>query len=157
MTSNLIASLTAIICISMSVFSGLGSGLKSQATQTPSERTNVIGEVTSIDLNSRAAAIKTDSGQTITLSFANSARILKAPAGATSLTSASETTLAGISVGDRISSRGLPSADKSRLSAETVIVMSRADIQKKQDQENREWATRSIAGLVRELQSETAE
>ena len=159
MTRNQIALLAAIICISVSVPSVLsvGPSLRSAGAQEPSHRATVIGEVTSIDVNSRVAIVKTDAGDSITVSFGDNARFLKIQAGDVSLTRASETALADISVGDRVSSRGLPGADKKQLSAETVVVMSRADIQKKQEQDNKEWATHSIAGIVRELKPETAE
>src|SRR5215471_8287325 len=152
MTSNLISSLTTIVCISIS----LPSALNTNVAQFSAGRA-LIGEVTSIDMNSKVLLIKTDDGSEITLSFAPGARLLKVRAGDTSLSASSEITLSGISVGDRVSGRGLLASDKSRLWADTVIVMSRSDIQKKQEQQEMEWATRSIAGVVRELKPESSE
>src|SRR5262249_47038757 len=100
---------------------------------------------------------RTDEGGEITLSFAASARILKVQPSDTSLRTSSEITLSAIRVGDRLSARGLLASDRSRMSAGTVIVMSRSDIQKKHEQQQREWASRSIAGIVRELKPESAE
>jgi hypothetical protein len=123
--------------------------------QSPSDR--AIGEITSVDPGSGSAIIRTDAGQFITLSFGVNARFLRVPPGDTSLSRAAETTIAGLTVGDRVSARGLASLDKTRLAVETVIVMSRAEIRKKQEQDKQEWASRSVAGLVRELKPETGE
>src|SRR5262249_5933226 len=111
----------------------------------------------SVDLNSRAAVIKTDAGQFITLSFGDNTRFLKVRPGETALSSSSEITPALVGVGDRVSSRGVPSTYKTQLLADTVILMSKADIPQKQEQEAREWSTRRSAGVVRELKPESAE
>ena len=149
-----IALLTTIVCISVNI----GVALATTAlNQSDSSHTTVIGEVTSIDMNANAVLVRTDDSRVITLSFAPSTRILKVQPSDTSLRTSSEITLSRISIGDRLSARGLPASDRSRISAEKVIVMSRSDIQKKLEQQQREWTTRSIAGVVRELKPESSE
>src|SRR5262249_4615654 len=85
MTNNLITSLTAIICISISGPPLLGICRSTTPGQLASGRATMIGEVTSVDLNSRAAVIKTDAGQFITLSFGDNTRFLKVRPGETAL------------------------------------------------------------------------
>lgn len=148
-------SMTSIMCLAMSAAFLLLALTSARAAQAPSGR--AIGEITSVDLGSRVVIIKTDSGQFITLSLSVDARLLKVPAGDTSFSRASETTLAGLSVGDRVSARGFLNPDKTRLAAETVIVMLKDDIQKKQEQDKQAWARRSVGGIVRDLKPDTGE
>ena len=74
--------------------------------------------------------LKTDAGPEITVSVADSARIVRLAAGRTDLKSAPSITFAEIQVGDRMLLRGRPGAN-SDIEATTIVVMKQADVAQK--------------------------
>src|SRR5262249_18112393 len=150
-------SLTAIVCISISGPSMPAFCGGFPAGETPARPATRIGEGNPTDFNSGAPPIQKKARQLKNLPLGGNTRFLKVRPGDAELSSSTVITPAAMAVGDRVSSRGVLSPEKNRLSAEAVIVMSKADIRQKQEQDEREWSTRGIAGIVRELRPDSAE
>ncbi|HEX5884374.1 MAG TPA: hypothetical protein VFY67_07495, partial [Pyrinomonadaceae bacterium] len=77
--------------------------------------------------------------------------------GETSLTNATDLTLADLAEGDRVMARGNVSEDRKSVPAAMVIVMTKGDLAKKQDAERAEWRRRGILGVITALKPETKE
>ena len=106
-----------------------------------------VGTVKSISANS--VVITSDSGAESTITFADSARIVKAAPGQTDLKNAAQIQISDIQVGDRIFARG-QAGDNGTLVAASVIVMKKSDIAQKQQTERDEWR-RGVGGIVKSV------
>ncbi len=117
----------------------------------------VIAEVKVIDLASKQIIVKTDAGSLVTVTVADSTVFKKVLPGQTGLTGATDLTFAQLAEGDRIFARGTPAEDNKSVLARMVIVMSKADIAKKQEDERAEWRRRGLLGVITALKPTTKE
>ena len=116
-----------------------------------------IGEVKAIDAAAKQLTIKTDAGSTVVVSFGEKTTYKKLAPGETSLTNATDVTLADLAVGDRVMARGNVSEDRKSIPAVQIVVMTKGDLAKKQDAERAEWRRRGILGVITALKPETKE
>ena len=116
-----------------------------------------VGEVKSIDATAKQMTIKTDAGNTVTVSLSDKTTYKKLAPGETTLTNASDVTLADLAEGDRVMARGTVSADQKTVPAAMVVVMTKGDLAKKADAERAEWRRRGILGVISALKPETKE
>ena len=116
-----------------------------------------IGEVKAIDAAAKQLTIKTDAGSTVVVSFGDKTTYKKLAPGETSLTNATDVTLADLAVGDRVMARGTVSEDRKSVPAVQIVVMTKGDLTKKQDAERAEWRRRGILGVITALKPETKE
>ena len=123
-----------------------------QSAEQPSDpgitATRVIGEVVQVDLSAGRMIIKTESGNTVIALLDEKTTYLRVPPGETSIEKATDTTLQQIGAGDRVYVRGRVSEDKKYVPAQKLVVMAKADIEKKRESERAEWQRRGIAGVV---------
>jgi hypothetical protein len=110
-----------------------------------------VGTVKSVSGNS--VVITSDSGAETTVTFSDSARILRAAPGQTDLESASPIQVSDIQVGDRLFARG-QAGDNGALVASSAIVMKKTDITQRQQAERDEWR-RGLGGIVKEVNAAT--
>jgi len=73
------------------------------------------------------------------------------------LTNAEKITLTDVGEGDRVWARGRVSEDHKSVPAAAVVVMTKADIAKKQEAERLEWRRRGILGVITALKPDTKE
>jgi hypothetical protein len=111
-------------------------------------RSQVIGQVTSLDAAAHRIVLQDDHGATIAVSVPENTSVLRVPPGETDLKKASKITFTDIGSGDRILAVGAKSDDGKELQARTLVVMSKADIAQKQQREQQDWQTRGTAGTV---------
>ena len=114
-------------------------------TQPPSAR--AVGTVRSISGNS--IVLTTDSGAETTVTFADSARIVRATPGQTDLKTAPPIQVSDIEVGDRVAARG-QATQGNALTASFALVMKKSDIAEKQQQERDAWR-RGTGGIIKEV------
>lgn len=130
----------------------LGVGLQAQA---PALKT-VIGEVTAVDASAKQIKLKADKTDThYTVLVNEKTSLLKMPAGETDLKKASPIALADVAAGDRMLARGPIPDDSSPFAATRLVVMSKADIAKKQERDRAEWQKRGIVGTVSSIDPAT--
>ena len=113
-------------------------------SQSPSPA-RIVGTVKSVTGN--AVTLTTDSGPEMVVTFADSARIVRAAPGQADLKSAPAITVGAIEVGDRILAR-VQSGEGNAAIASSAIVMKKGDIASRQQQEQEEWR-RGVGGIVR--------
>ena len=95
-----------------------------------------------------SVVVTLDNGTDATVSFADTARILRALPGQ-DVKSSAPIQVSEIQVGDRLSARG-QAGDGNTLTASVALVMKKSDIAQKQQQEREEWR-KGIGGLVKEV------
>jgi hypothetical protein len=92
--------------------------------------------------------LTTDSGE-VTVTLADSTRILRASPGQIDLKSATPIQATDIHVGDRMLAIG-PNGEGNTVAASTVVVMTQGDIAQRQQQEREEWR-KGVGGIVKEI------
>jgi hypothetical protein len=117
----------------------------------------VIGEVKAIDTGSKQLVVKTDAGALVTVSLETTSSYFKLAPGEKTLTNATKITIADIGEGDRVYARGTPAEDHKSIAPRALIVMSKADIAKKQDAERAEWRRRGLLGVITALNPSSKE
>jgi hypothetical protein len=118
------------------------------ATAQPPVRTNLLGAVQAIDPANGQITLRTDDGKTVKITPHAGARLLRLPPGEKNFANATPITANDIGVGDRVLARGELSDDKAALAASTLVIMTKADIAKKQQADQAEWRKRGVTGLV---------
>src|SRR6266481_1779590 len=118
---------------------------------------SVIGEVKAIDGPANQMVVRADSGVLFNVTLSDKTQYLRVAPGETSLTKATKITLADVGAGDRVLARGRAAADQKTVPALQVVVMSKADLAKKQEQERAEWRRRGVSGIVASLNPSTQE
>ena len=117
----------------------------SAGAQAPAGK--AVGTVKAI--NGDRVVITTDSGAEITITFADSARILRAAPGQTDLKSAPTIQVSDIQVGDRLLARG-QSGENGSFVASTGLVMKKSDVAQRQQTERDEWRN-GVGGIVKNV------
>ncbi len=127
-------------------------------TSDPSITANgVIGEIRLIDVPAKQLIVKTDGGSLVTVTLSDTTSYLRLAPGETTLTNATKVTFAELGEGDRVFARGTPAGDRKSIAPRVVIVMSKADIAKKQEAERAEWRRRGLLGVITALNPATKE
>ncbi|HEV2883747.1 MAG TPA: hypothetical protein VGW36_02755, partial [Pyrinomonadaceae bacterium] len=119
-----------------------GLNVKAQtATQpaTPADASitanSALGEVKVIDAAAKQLIIKTDAGSLVTVVLNDATAYMRIAPGETTLDKAAKIAFTEIAEGDRVFARGKTSEDRKTVPARVVVVMTKADIAKKQDAE----------------------
>ena len=121
------------------------------ATQTSSQPGRPIGVVVAIDTTIKRIILKTDAGLELGIEYQDTTRFLRVAPGSQDLSGATRITLSDVWAGDRILVRGRSSGDANSFVADTIIVMSKADLAKKQEAERADWEKRGIGGVISAL------
>jgi hypothetical protein len=116
-----------------------------------------LGEVKVIDAAAKQLIIKTDGGSLVTVVLSDSTAYLRVAPGETSLTNAIKIAFADVAEGDRVLAMGKVSDDQKLVPARTLVVMTKADIAKKQEAERAEWKRRGVLGIITALKPENKE
>ena len=124
----------------------LSHGAAAQSsTQMAASKT--VGTVKSVSRNS--IVLTNENGAEATVTFADSARIMRAAPGQTDLKTAAPIQISDIQVGDRVAARG-QAGDAGALFASVAIVMKQGDIAHRQQAQTDEWR-RGIGGIVKDV------
>ena len=127
-------------------------------TGDPSITANrALGEVKVIDSAAKQMIVKTDAGSLVTVVLSDTTVYMRVAPGETSLTNAARIAFTDVAEGDRVLALGKVSDDRKTVPARTVVVMTKADIAKKQEAERAEWKKRGVLGIITALKPETKE
>jgi hypothetical protein len=130
-----------------------GTGAVCSAQQTAVE--SVVGTVTDIDKNGRGAKIKTDSGDVITLKTGDDTVCLRIPANEKTLAKAVSIQFTEIAVGDRVLGHG--TRKEHEFLAQRLVVLTKADVDKRREEDLDDWRRRGIGGIVKDLNAQTGQ
>jgi hypothetical protein len=128
-----------------------------QASDPSITPNRALGEVKVIDAAAKQLIIKTDAGSLVTVVLSDSTAYKRIAPGETTLANATATTFAEVAEGDRVLAMGRVSDDHKLVPARTLVVMTKADIAKKQEAERAEWKKRGVLGMITALKPETKE
>jgi hypothetical protein len=129
----------------------------SASPQTPPAVASLIGEVKAIDATARQMIIREDSGVIFTINLSDKTQYKRLAPGEKSLANATNITLGDVGQGDRVLARWRAGSDQKIVPAPQVVVMSKADLAKKQDQERAQWRRRGVSGIVASINPSTQE
>jgi hypothetical protein len=136
----------AVVCLAIGI-----------ATAQQPARTNLVGAVQAIDGANGQITLHTDDGKTVKIVPHAGAKFLRLPPGEKSMANATPITASDIGPGDRVLARGELSDDKTSLAATTLVIMTKADIAKKQQADQAEWQKRGVGGLVTAVDAKAGE
>jgi hypothetical protein len=129
-------------------------------TPTPSpaaQISGVIGEVKAIDVASNQVMVRSDNGVIASVGINDKTQYKRMAPGAKTLAGATDITVGDVGPGDRIWARWRPGTDQKTVPAAQLVVMSKADLAKKQEQERAEWRRRGVSGIVASVNPSTQE
>ena len=132
-------------------------GQTPNASPTAPVISGVIGEVKNIDMAVNQIIVRADSGVLFTVNLSDKTQYKRMAPGAKTLDSATAITLADVGQGDRVWARWRAGSDQKTAPTPQLIVMSKADLAKKQEQERAEWRRRGVSGIVASLNPSTKE
>jgi len=131
--------LPLVVCLALCAFAGHA------LAQAAGSR--VVGTVKSI--SGASVVVTLDNGTDSTITFTDSARIVRAVPGQADLKSALPIHVSDIQVGDRISAH-VQAGDNNSLLGASALVMSKGDIAQKQQREREEWRE-GVGGIVKSV------
>ena len=114
---------------------------------------SVVGTVTDIDKNARSATIKTDAGTVVSVKTDSNSVYLRIPANEKTLAKAVSIQFGDIAVGDRVLGHGTKTGGE--FQAQRLVVLTKADVDKKREGDLDEWRRRGIGGIVKDLNAQT--
>src|SRR5882672_10404227 len=101
--------------------------------------------------------IREDSGVIFTINLSDKTQYKRLAPGEKSLANATNIAIGDVGQGDRVLARWRAGSDQKTVPAPQVVVMSKADLAKKQDQERAQWRRRGVSGIVASLNPSTQE
>ena|SRR5215207_1607128 len=96
-----------LFCAAVFLAQGVFVQASAQTAQTGAPRQRLIGEVTAVDASSNGLTVKTDAGETVSVTADEKTSVRRLPAGETSLDKATSATFADVRVGDRVLAVGV--------------------------------------------------
>jgi hypothetical protein len=124
-----------------------GAAAQASPSSTQIAASKTVGTVKSVSSNS--IVLTNENGAEATITFADSARIVRTAPGQTDLKTATPIQISDIQVGDRLAVRG-QAADGGTLTASVAVVMKQGDIAQRQQAESDQWR-RGVGGIVKEV------
>jgi hypothetical protein len=128
-----------------------GVDVRTQQAAGTSAVARRIGAIKAID--GTAITLTPDSGPDINVTVSATARIVRIPPGEKDLKNATAIQLGDLQVGDRILVGGKASDDNLSLTASSVVVMKKSDLDAKHQQDMQDWQKRGVGGLVSAVDS----
>src|SRR6266550_1886345 len=141
----------SVLSLSLSVV-----GQTPSASPTAPAIVGVIGEVKNLDAAGNQIIVRADSGVLYTVNLSEKTKYKRSVPGAKSLENAPVITLADVGSGDRVWAYGRVSEQQKTVPAQMLVVMSKADLAKKQEQERAE-CRRGVSGIVASVNPSTQE
>jgi co-chaperonin GroES (HSP10) len=132
---------------------GLGATAVAQAPAAAPALARQIGTVKAIA--GTTLTLATDAGQPVTVTLADTVRVVQLPPGSTDLKAATPIALTDIAIGDRVLVTGKAGDAAGTLTASRVILMKSTDIAQKHAQEQADWQKRGSGGIVNAVDAAT--
>src|SRR5256886_15252329 len=138
-------------------FGGAVHGQTPSASPATSAVTGVIGEGKAIDAAAKQIVVRDDKGVIFTVNLSDKTQYKRMAPGERTMTSRTDITLADVGQGDRVWARWRAGSDQKIVPSAQVVVMSKADVAKKQEQERAEWRKRGVSCIVTSVNPSTKE
>jgi hypothetical protein len=133
-----------VIILSMA----LGLGLEAQAQTAGSAAQRVAGAIDSVDAGAKQISIKTDKGETVTVTITDRSFLRRLPPGETDMKKAVSIALTDIAAGDQIVASYQAASDQKTLEARTILIRTKSDVAQAREKEMEDWQKRGVVGHV---------
>src|SRR3989475_6474360 len=156
---NIVRKLLILTCLMVASigFGGAVYGQTPSASPATSAVSGVIGEVKAIDAAAKQMVVRDDKGVIFTVNLSDKTQYKRMAPGEKTMASAADITIADVGQGDRVWARWRAGSDQKTVPTAQVVVMSKADVAKKQEQERAEWRKRGVSGIVTSVNPSTKE
>lgn len=111
----------------------------------------VMGSVSAIAPDKREVSLRTDAGVVYGAIAEDNAQVLRIAPGERDMSKAEKIAFTDIAVGDRVLIRGEVNAENKTVVAKTLVIMSQSSLSAHKTQEQQDWKTRSLAGVVKQV------
>ena len=145
------------LILSLAILLGAACALWAQTPTPAAQIAGVIGEVKNIDTATNQMIVRAESGVLSTVILNEKTQYKRMAPGTKSLTGATDIALSDVGPGDRVWARWRPGTDQQTVAAAQLVVMSKADLAKKQEAERNEWRKRGVSGIVKSVNPSTRE
>ncbi|PYS71814.1 MAG: hypothetical protein DMF73_09845 [Acidobacteria bacterium] len=145
------------LILSLAILLGAACALWAQTPTPAAQIAGVIGEVKNIDMATNQMIVRAESGVLSTVILNEKTQYKRMAPGTKSLTGATDIALSDVGPGDRVWARWRPGTDQQTVAAAQLVVMSKADLAKKQEAERNEWRKRGVSGIVKSVNPSTRE
>ncbi len=108
----------------------------------------LIGTITAVNASANQVSLKSDQGETKTLTLTARSFIERMPPGETDAKKAVKIGIGDLATGDRVAASYQESADQKIMEARTLLVMSKADVAEIHQKEEEDWHKRGTTGIV---------
>ena len=119
--------------------------------QTPANRTQVSGTISTVDAAGNKISLRSDKGDEVSVTTTARTVFVKIPPGETDVKKGAKVTINDVAAGDRAVVVGPQSADPKNLSASSVLIMSKSDVASMQQKDVEDWKKRGTTGNVTAL------
>ena len=124
-----------------------------QQTVPSASKTRTVGTIKSI--SGSTVTLATDSGSEVTVLLQSSTRLLRMAPGQTDLKQATPIQLQDLQVGDRLLAGGSSTDGGKSVTATSAVLMTKADLAAKQEQDREDWQKRGAGGVVKAVNTGT--
>jgi hypothetical protein len=146
----------AVVFIALFAAPKLFAATQKEGTEqagAPKSRVRVVGTIKSI--TGSTVTLTTDTGPEVNVIIQPSTRLVRSVPGQTDLKSASPIQMQDLQVGDRLLAGGTSAEGGKSVLATTAIVMKKADIAEKQEQDRADWQKHGVGGVVKAVDAGT--
>ncbi|HJZ79142.1 MAG TPA: hypothetical protein VKD91_02320 [Pyrinomonadaceae bacterium] len=147
-------SVAGIVLVAI-ILSGQLAGPIAAGARPQANADSIVGAVIEINTAGKSATIKMDTGQVTIVKVDDRTSCWRIPPGEKNLAHALKIPFADIAPGDRVLGHGAKSADG--FYAQRLIVLAKAEVEKKRAHDLEEWRRRGIGGIVREVNAQSGE
>jgi hypothetical protein len=137
-----------IVLAALAGFSGRVWAQAQPAQSASAPRSQVAGLVATIEAPDNRITVKTDKGDTVTITTSARTLILEMPPGETDVQKAVKMTISELSVGDRVVAIFRGAADLKTVEATSLVVRTKSDLDKISKTEQEDWQRRGTTGQV---------
>lgn len=132
-------------------------GAQTAAPAAPPKVARPIGVVQLIDVAAKNLLLRTDAGTDMVVWFDEKTSFLRVAPGERDLRSAAKIEVTEVKNGDRVLARGRVAEDGKSVTASTLVVMTKADIETKRTADELDWEKRGAGGIVSEVKPDAGE
>ena len=119
-----------------------------QTPQAGPAAASLLGQVEAVDAPARTLTMQTEGGGRLTVALAEKGTVVKVAPGETSLQNAAPIPFDGIASGDRVLVRGGTRSEARIEGALRIVVMAKTDLAARNENEQRAWRERGVAGTL---------
>ena len=134
----------------------LAASAQAQSAPNAAPRSQVAGVVADVDAAGNQFSVRTDAGETVSVSTTERTILLHLPPGETDVHKGTRMALSGLAVGDRVVAVYRGPADQKTVQATSVLVRTSADLAQVAKAEQDDWRKRGATGTVTALDSAAA-